>query len=242
MLWLFVWPMGVDLLDFCCSVIQFYLLSSSYLCFIYFLYLDLYVLRDDALISYGSFMQTNHLSVLIHIWTKGEVGTPSNRFKHSSKIFLLTVPRRYFFCGSFIFFCFVFAMHLYARLFICALLSPAAKELTSWISFVVSYCELVTFPLVSLVRCGTWLYQFLILAPLLTLMSKVFFQFKSNNDIFYNTILVRSLKNLLMLSQEYGHYTFVTTEYRCRFSEILLWGTYTMKSKLVLLKCHVLLY
>ena len=41
------------------------------------------------------------------------------------------------------------------RLFICALLSPAGKELTSWISFVVSYCELVTFPLVPLVRCGT---------------------------------------------------------------------------------------
>ena len=31
-----------------------------------FLYLDLYVLGDDALISYGSFMQTKHLCVLIH--------------------------------------------------------------------------------------------------------------------------------------------------------------------------------
>ena len=29
---------------------------------------------------------------------------PWNRFKSSSKIFLLTVPRRYFFCGSFMFF------------------------------------------------------------------------------------------------------------------------------------------
>ena len=29
-------------------------------------------------------------------------------------------------------------------------------------------CEFVTFPLVSWVRCGTWLYQFLIFAPLLT--------------------------------------------------------------------------
>ena len=33
------------------SGIQFYLLLSSYLCFIFFLYLDLYVLGDDALIS-----------------------------------------------------------------------------------------------------------------------------------------------------------------------------------------------
>ena len=52
------------------------------------------------------------------------------------------------------FFCLVFAMPLYARLFIYALLSPAGNWLTSWLSFVVSNCEFVTFPLVSLVRCG----------------------------------------------------------------------------------------
>ena len=32
-----------------------------------------------------------------------------------------------------------------ARLFICALWSPAGKGLTSWLSFVVSNCEFVTF-------------------------------------------------------------------------------------------------
>ena len=31
----------------------------------------------------------------------------------------------------------------------------AGKGLTSWLSFVVSNCEFVTFPLVSWVRCGT---------------------------------------------------------------------------------------
>ena len=41
-----------------------------------------------------------------------------------------------------------------ARLFIDALWSPAGKGLTSWLSFVVSVCEVVTFPLVSWVRCG----------------------------------------------------------------------------------------
>ena len=51
MLWLFVGPTGVYLLDFFCSSIQFYLLSSPYLFFISFLYLGLYVLGDDALIS-----------------------------------------------------------------------------------------------------------------------------------------------------------------------------------------------
>ena len=40
-------------------------------------------------------------------------------------------------------------------LFICALQSPARKGLTSWLSFVVSNCEFVTFQLVSWVRCGT---------------------------------------------------------------------------------------
>ena len=38
---------------------------------------------------------------------------------------------------------------------VCALWLPAGKGLTSWISFVVSICEFVTFPLVSWVRSGT---------------------------------------------------------------------------------------
>ena len=67
MLWLFVGPTRVYLLDFFCSGIQFYLLLGPYLCFISLLYLDLYVLGDDALIILGSFMQTKHLCVLIYI-------------------------------------------------------------------------------------------------------------------------------------------------------------------------------
>ena len=51
MLWLFVGPTGVYLLVFCCSSNQFYLLLSPYLGFISWLYLDLDVLGDDALIS-----------------------------------------------------------------------------------------------------------------------------------------------------------------------------------------------
>ena len=46
-------------------------------------------------------------------------------------------------------FCLVFAMFC-ARLFICALWSPAGKGLTCGV-----FCEFVTFPLVSWVRCGT---------------------------------------------------------------------------------------
>ena len=63
----------------------------------------------------------------------------------------------------------LFLLCLFTCLFICALWSPVGKGLTSWLSFVVSNCEFVTFPLVSCVRCGTWLYWFLIFAPLLTM-------------------------------------------------------------------------
>ena len=44
----------------------------------------------------------------------------------------------------------LFCFHV--RLFIVALWSPAGKGLTSWLSFVMPYCEFVTFPLVSRVR------------------------------------------------------------------------------------------
>ena len=43
---------------------------------------------------------------------------------------------------------------LHARKFVDALRSPAGKGLTSWLSFVMSNCDVVTFPLVSWVRCG----------------------------------------------------------------------------------------
>ena len=53
--------------------------------------------------------------------------------------------------GLLSFFCLEFSVPL----FICASWSPAGKGLASWLSFVVSICEFVTFPLLSCVRCGT---------------------------------------------------------------------------------------
>ena len=69
-----------------------------------------------------------------------------------SKVQLLSL---YFFCGSFMVFSVFCLLCLCVRLFMCALWSPAGKGLTSWLSFVVSNCEFVTFPLVSWVSCGT---------------------------------------------------------------------------------------
>ena len=52
-------------------------------------------------------------------------------------------------------FCLVFAMFC-ARLFICALWSPAGWERADLLALVCGvYCDFVTFPLVSWVRCGT---------------------------------------------------------------------------------------
>ena len=113
-------------------------------------------------------MQTKHLCVLIHIWTKGEVGAPLNQVKPYSKIFYWPFQG-----GSSLWIFYVFSvlclLCFCTCLFTCALLSPAWKGLTSWLSLVVSNCEFVTFPLVSWVRCGTWLYRFLIFATLHTM-------------------------------------------------------------------------
>ena len=70
---------------------------------------------------------------------------PVKYFTDRSKVLLLLWI-------AYVFFCLVFAMSLYASVYMCL---EAGKGLTSRLSFVVSYCEFVTFPLVSWVRCGT---------------------------------------------------------------------------------------
>ena len=47
-----------------------------------------------------------------------------------------------------------FLLYFCACLFIDAVWLPAGIGLTSWLMFVMSNCEVVTFPLVSWVRCG----------------------------------------------------------------------------------------
>ena len=94
-------------------------------------------------------MQTNYLCVLIHIWIKGEVGAPLNRFKSSSKIFYWPFQGGTSFVDLLGLCSVLCLLCLCARLFNSALWSPTGKGLTSWLSFVVSDCEFVTFPLVS---------------------------------------------------------------------------------------------
>ena len=71
----------------------------------------------------------------------------------------LSPPVEYFYRdgASFVdhlcYFCLVFVM-LSCASTIDALWSPAGRGLTSWLLFVMSDCEVVTFQLVSWVRCG----------------------------------------------------------------------------------------
>ena len=65
-------------------------------------------------------------------------------------------------------FCLVFVMSLCASVYMCFVVT--CWERADLLALVCGVCcEFVTFPLVSWVRCGTWLYRFLIFAPLLTL-------------------------------------------------------------------------
>ena len=65
-------------------------------------------------------------------------------------------------------FCLVFALSLCASVYMCFVVT--CWERADLLALVCGVCcEFVTFPLVSWVRCGTWLYRFLIFAPLLTL-------------------------------------------------------------------------
>ena len=57
----------------------------------------------------------------------------------------------------------------HVRLFVDALCSPVEKGPTFWLSFVMSICDVVTFPLVSWVRCAARLNRFLIFALFLSL-------------------------------------------------------------------------
>ena len=52
------------------------------------------------------------------------------------------------------YFCLVVLLCFRRRLFVDALWSPVGKGLTSWLSLVMSNYDVVTFPLVSWVRCG----------------------------------------------------------------------------------------
>ena len=103
------------------------LFTVESLSLLYLLFISWFICSRRCFIDkLGSFMQTKYVCVMIHTWIKGEVGTVNLQLN-----ILLTLPRWYFFCGSFIFFSVLCLLWLCVHLFIFALWSPAGKGLTS---------------------------------------------------------------------------------------------------------------
>ena len=102
---------------------------------------------------------------------------PRNWFRPSSKISLLTVPRRYFLCGSFVLFMFC-VCHAFGSVYCCLVVTR--RERTYLLALVCdAYCDFVTFTFGILGQVW-WLYRFLILAVFLTL---IMYQDPTNNKI-----------------------------------------------------------
>ena len=92
----------------------------------------------------------------------GRFGPSSGVFSDSSGLVLLL----WIICVVSVLFCCAFV-----RVCLLVLCGRLLGWLVSWLSFMVSDCDVVTFRLVSRVGCGALLYQFLILALFLTFIS-----------------------------------------------------------------------
>ena len=93
------------------------------------------------------------ITPLIHIWTKGEVCSPWNRLKPSSKIYLLTFPRRCFLCGSFLLFLSWFCC---AFVRVCSLMSCGHLLGKGWPLGSRLWCLVVKLSLSHGVLCQMW--------------------------------------------------------------------------------------
>ena len=112
-------------------------------------------------------MRTKHLCVLIHIRIKDKAGTvKSNNF--SCRPFRGGASFVDFYCC----FCFVFVFVILTCLFLAALCLYAGKGLASWFSCIWYFLVVLSLShTVSWVKCGTWLYRFLLFAFFLTFIT-----------------------------------------------------------------------
>ena len=167
---------------FCClsgplgstCLIYFALVFSFIYCWVLIFALSLFLYwficsRRYCIDMFGSFMRAWYLCVLVHIWIGGEFGM-WNRLWPSSKIFYWSFQGGTSFVDPLCFFSVCVCSTFCASVCVC-LVVACWEGLASWLSFVVSICEFITFPLVSWVKCGTWLYHFLIFTPLLTFIT-----------------------------------------------------------------------
>ena len=164
MLWLLSGPLG-----FTCWISFAPVFSFTYCWVLIFALSPFYILiisfRRWSIDKLGSFMQTKHLCVLVQIELRvnlapRETGLspPVKYFTDHSKALLIFGSFMLFpscFCYAFVCVCYwCLVVTCWRRVDLLALVCDV----------VMSCCEVVTFPLVSWVRCGAWLYRFLIFA------------------------------------------------------------------------------
>ena len=99
---------------------------------------------------------------------------PSHNLLFTPVKILLTVPRRCFFCGSFLFYalCFVSVVYVVLSCLYCSPVITCWEKVDRWALLCLMFsCVLSLSHVVSSARCGTWLYRLLIFAFFLTLHS-----------------------------------------------------------------------
>ena len=105
-------------------------------------------------------------------WSTSELSVrlaPWKRSKPSSKIFYWPFQGVTSFVDHLCFFL------MLSCLFMAAVWSPAGKGLTCWLLLVMFIVVLLLSHVVSWVKCGTWLYRFLIFAIFLTMTMYLYF-------------------------------------------------------------------
>ena len=83
----------------------------------------------------------------------------------------------------------------------CCLVFTCREKADLWLSFAISNCVFVTFPCVSLVRCGTCLNRLLIFANFLILCAYMFILISSTYFVFlivlFSLLCTKILNNLI---------------------------------------------
>ena len=114
----FYWWDGPGLIGF--FLLQYSVLFTvESLCLLYLLFISWFICSRRWCIDKLGVFHANQITMSSSTSEFRVRLAPWNRFKPSSEIFLLTVPRRYFFGGSFMFFCLVFVMPLCVSVYSC---------------------------------------------------------------------------------------------------------------------------
>ena len=143
---------------------------------------------------------------------------PYNWFKPSSQIFLQTVPRRYFFCGSLV----LFIACVLSRLFIAAFWSPVGKGLTSRLLFVMFIVILLLYQQ-HWIKVRSQMTTFAVCRWILQMLVLVWFQTVWHSDSVFEILFWKELRGRPKVAglNDLG-WSFIWTTYR--LDHMLAWS------------------